>query len=130
MSRRSRRSSISIKLVGWKHPLESRRIKMGLNPPRPSGRLLLLAGVFAGCCSPLHAQVTSIVVGITPTCPYGYPGCYPGAREALSELPGVKSVSSVPDVYNCTAEVMLKHEGLPAIASWPENFKKRVGNTH
>src|SRR5947207_3131824 len=63
--------------------------------------------------SPGNAAVVDIVVGITPTCPYGISACWAGAYEALSHLDGVASVDKNPDFYTSTAHIRLKTTGLP-----------------
>jgi len=73
------------------------------------------------------AQVVEVVVGVTPTCPYGIAGCWPGAHEGLKALTGVESVAETPDSYNCTGTVCLKHAGLPDIDKWPKEFADVVG---
>jgi galactose oxidase len=77
--------------------------------------------------SPAAAQVTEVVVGVTPTCPYGISACWPGAREGLGRLSGVESVAEAPDSYNCTGVVRLKHGRLPDIDKWPKQFAAVVG---
>jgi hypothetical protein len=91
---------------------------------------LALTALVAQAC-PTQGQVTRVDVGVTPTCPYGtdFP-CWPGAKEALSELRGVRSVTSVPDSYNCTARVFLGHQGLPDVADWSTKFKNMVDRAY
>ena len=79
---------------------------------------------------PIRAQVTEIVVGITPHCPYGFPGCWAGAKEALETLDDILIVASTPDRFNCTARVTLKHDGLPDLVKWPKQFNSMVGQAH
>jgi hypothetical protein len=75
-----------------------------------------------------QAQVASrIVVGVTPTCPYGILACSGAAHEALGKLDGVESVTSVPDGYNCTFDVEMERAELPRIHRWNEQFKAVVG---
>jgi len=74
------------------------------------------------------AQVSQdIVVGITPTCPYGLAACAVGAREALKRLEGVRLVADVPDKYNCTFDARLEVADLPDIELWKKQFKEVVG---
>jgi hypothetical protein len=94
-----------------------------------------LLGLFAVAAilqsaGPVRAQLTEVVVGVTPNCPYGFPGCWAGAKEALEHLKDVQIVADTPDIYNCTASVRLKHSGLPDLADWPKQFKKMVGEAH
>jgi galactose oxidase len=80
--------------------------------------------------SPSIAQVSEVVVGVTPSCPYGIGACWAGAYEALGRLDGVKSVARTPDAYNCTAIVYLKTAGLPDVDQWTEQFKATVGRLY
>jgi galactose oxidase len=79
---------------------------------------------------PTEAQVTDMVVGVTPTCPYGLSACWGGAYEALGRLDGVDSVAKTPDSYNCTAHVHVKVDGLPNFEKWPDQFKSLVGEVY
>jgi galactose oxidase len=79
---------------------------------------------------PVEAQVADVVVGVTPTCPYGLSACWGGAYEALGCLEGVGSVAKVPDAYNCTAHLHLKEDGLPNFEKWPDQFKSLVGEAY
>jgi hypothetical protein len=92
---------------------------------------------FTPCVSPrLHgpfyasADVTEVVVGITPHCPYGFPGCWAGAKEALENLDDMLIVARTPDRFNCTARVSLKRAGLPDLVKWPKQFNSMVGQAH
>jgi len=80
--------------------------------------------------APAGAQVKDVVVGVTPTCPYGLSACWAGAYEGLGHLEGVESVAAAPDAYNCTAHVHLKGKGLPDLDKWPEQFKAAVGDAY
>ncbi len=75
-------------------------------------------------------DVTEVVVGITPHCPYGFPGCWAGAKEALENLDDMLIVASTPDRFNCTARVSLKRAGLPDLVKWPKQFNSMVGQAH
>jgi galactose oxidase len=77
-----------------------------------------------------RAQVSEVVVGITPSCPYGIGACWAGAYEALGRLDGVKSVARTPNAYNCTAIVHLKSASLPDVEHWTEQFKSMVGQLY
>jgi hypothetical protein len=91
---------------------------------------LIAATVILHAAQPGRAQVTDVVVGVTPNCPYGFPGCWAGAKEALENLDGMLIVASTPDIYNCTARVHLKHDGLPDLVKWPKQFNTMVGQAH
>lgn len=75
-----------------------------------------------------YAQVSQdIVVGITPTCPYGLGACAVGAREGLKRLESVRLVADVPDKYNCTFDVRLESADLPDVERWKKQLKEVVG---
>jgi hypothetical protein len=79
---------------------------------------------------PARAQIHEVVVGITTTCPYENAiegSCWSGARTALMELEGIKSVSESANGYTCTARVYLKDKGLPDPDKWALQFKELVG---
>lgn len=71
-----------------------------------------------------------VVVGLTPSCPYGLGACWGGAYEALERLQDVASVQQVPDTQNSLAFVNLTHSGLPPVASWPEQFARTANGTY
>src|SRR6185295_18779271 len=77
------------------------------------------------------AQVREVVVGVTPTCPYGLTGCWGGASEGLSRLTGVESVGKSPDAYNSTAHVYLKdRDALPDVEKWRQDFKSVANDAY
>jgi galactose oxidase len=71
-----------------------------------------------------------VVVGITPTCPYGISACWAGAYEALRHLRGVRLIRPIPNADDSTAYVYLEHDGLPDIDSWPEQFASIANGVH
>jgi hypothetical protein len=71
-----------------------------------------------------------VVVGITATCPYGLSACWGGAYQALTRLRGVEVVKDTPDGEDSTADVYLKHDGLPDIDLWPHEFARIANGTH
>lgn len=71
-----------------------------------------------------------IVVGVTPTCPYGISACWGGAYEALKHLHGVRLVRPVPNAQDSTAYVYLEHDGLPDLDAWPKEFAHVANGTH
>lgn len=79
---------------------------------------------------PALAQVKEVNVGVTPTCPYGLGGCWAGAYDSLNHLDGVESVTTVPNTYNCTADVTLKGQDLPDPEAWSKQFHSRVGQAY
>ena len=76
------------------------------------------------------AQVREVVVGITPTCPYGLTACWAGAYEALGRMEGVESVEKTPNAYTCSAEVHMKGGGLPDPDRWASQFKAMVDQAY
>ncbi len=85
----------------------------------------LLAGSACG-------QVIDLVVGITPNCPYGFVACWPSAEEGLRHLDGVQLEEGAiqPDYLTCTARLKLKHQKLPDITAWKQQFSAIVGQAH
>ena len=75
-------------------------------------------------------DVTEVVVGITPHCPYGFPGCWAGAKEVLENLDDMLIVASTPDRFNCTARVSLKCAGLPDPVKWPKQLNRRQNHAN
>jgi hypothetical protein len=71
-----------------------------------------------------------VVVGVTAICPYGISACWGGAYHALTRLHGVQAVKSTPNADNSTAEVYLRHDGLPDVDLWPEQFVSIANGTH
>jgi hypothetical protein len=72
----------------------------------------------------IQAQEKSppVVVGVTPSCPYGLSACWGGAYEALGHLQGVRLVRPIPNAADSTAYVYLQAGGLPDVAAWPAQF--------
>jgi galactose oxidase len=103
-----------------------RPISTSVRLAMPSCALLALA-LWPGLAV---AQVHEIVVGITPTCPYGIKACWAGAYEALGRIEGVQSVSTTPDAYNCTANLRLKPQVLPDPVKWAATFKTMVDRAY
>jgi galactose oxidase len=101
-----------------------------MDPTRRAVCITLAFLAFALPTGKVEAQVTEVIVGITPSCPYGIGACWSGAYEALGTLGGIKSVSEAPDAYNCTARVYLKESALPEVSLWAEQFKSRVGRIY
>jgi hypothetical protein len=104
-------------------------MRFDYNCRRPFEAAATLAVVLLAA-RPEAAQVTEVVVGLTPSCPYGLSACWGGAREGLERLKGVVSVAAVPDAYNSTAAVRLKGDGLPDVDGWAKQFKEHVGNVY
>src|SRR5258705_9856684 len=68
-------------------------VKLGISPALIFSVLCKFSVIGAS------AQVTEVVVGITPTCPYGISACSAVANEALGQLEDVESVAKIPDSY-------------------------------
>jgi galactose oxidase len=83
-------------------------------------------------CDAIRAQEQSspVVVGVTPTCPYGLGACWAGAFDALKQLSGVRLVLPVPDIGDSIAFVYLEHDGLPSIDLWPDEFANTAKGGH
>jgi hypothetical protein len=63
-----------------------------------------------------------VVVGISPSCPYGIGACWGGAFDALQQLTGIAEVRPLPDTADSTAFVYLKDDVLPEIDAWRDQF--------
>ncbi|MET0703927.1 MAG: galactose oxidase-like domain-containing protein [Mycobacterium sp.] len=73
---------------------------------------------------------TSVVLGISGTCPYGIGACWGGAYEALRRLEGVAYVNPAPNAGDSTAGVVLVDPGLPDLLSWPAQFQRIVNGSY
>ena len=71
-----------------------------------------------------------VVVGVTPTCPYGISACWGGAYEALKRMDGVRLVRPVPNATDSTAYVYLSHDRLPDLDAWQKQFAHVANGTH
>jgi galactose oxidase len=76
------------------------------------------------------AHGTSVVLGISGTCPYGIGACWGGAHEALLTLEGVQGVDPIPDAEASTARLFLEDDGLPALARWQDQFHRMVNGSY
>ena len=76
---------------------------------------------------PAPARILDVVVGVTPSCPEGFMGCWGEASQALSMLEAVESVAVNPDTYNATASVHLKDARLPDPVKWRQQFESILG---
>lgn len=96
--------------------------------PRPQLSFLKPMAMSLIMTTGASAQVSQdIVVGITPTCPYGLGACAVGAREGLKRLDGVQLVAHMPDKYNSTFDIRLDGSDLPDINRWKEQLREVVG---
>ncbi len=71
-------------------------------------------------------QGLEIVLGMTPTCPYGVKACWPNLREALQQVKQIAHVGD-PNPYNCTAQVRLKAAGLPDLKQLQAELSAQIG---
>jgi len=71
-----------------------------------------------------------VVVGVTPSCPYGIGACWGGAYDALEQLSGIKNVRPLPDSANSTAFVYLSEDVLPDIDAWREEFAEVANGSY
>jgi galactose oxidase len=63
-----------------------------------------------------------VLVGVSPSCPYGIGACWGGALDALKQLNGVAEVRPLHDTADSTAFVYLKGDALPDIDVWRAQF--------
>src|SRR5581483_10825843 len=68
-----------------------------------------------------------VVVGVTPSCPYGIGACWGGAFDALQKLSGIDIVRPLPDTADSTAFVYLQRDTPPDLDAWREEFA-RIAN--
>lgn len=71
-----------------------------------------------------------VVVGVTPTCPYGLSACSGPALAALKQLNGVRLVNPKINIDDSTASVYLKHDGIPDVGVWPTQFAAIANGIH
>jgi galactose oxidase len=71
-----------------------------------------------------------IVVGVTPSCPYGIGACWGGAFGALNQLSNIKIVRPFPDAIDSLAFVCLQEDLLPDLDEWRIQFAKYVNGSY
>jgi galactose oxidase len=71
-----------------------------------------------------------VVVGVTPSCPYGIGACWGGAFDALRQLNGIKDVRPLPDSRDSTAFIYLQEDTLPDIDEWRAQFAKVANGSY
>jgi galactose oxidase len=76
------------------------------------------------------ARGTSVIVGLTSTCPYGLSACWGGAYEAMTQLEGVAVVNPIADADDSTAEVIMSGGGLPPLQRWVDQFRAIVNERY
>ena len=77
-----------------------------------------------------HATRPEVVVGLTPTCPYGLSACWAGAYGALKKLDGVEIVRPIADNRASVAFLYLDHDGLPDLGKWPSQFAQFANGSY
>lgn len=71
-----------------------------------------------------------VVVGLTPTCPYGLGPCWGGAYEALNNIKDIETVRPRPSQTNSVAYVYLRDDILPDIDVWRKELQEIDGGTY
>jgi galactose oxidase len=71
-----------------------------------------------------------VLVGLTPTCPYGLGACWGGAYEALNNIKDIKTVLPKPNSANSVAFVYLHDDILPDINVWREQLREFDSGTY
>jgi galactose oxidase len=76
-----------------------------------------------------HGKIP-VVVGVTPTCPYGISACWAGAYDGLNQMSGVEKVWPRPDGKDSTAFVFLEDAILPDIDLWRAEFAAAANGSY
>lgn len=71
-----------------------------------------------------------VVVGLTPTCPYGLGPCWGGAYEALNNIKDIKTVQPRPNQVESVAYVYLNDDILPDIDVWRRELREIDSGTY
>jgi galactose oxidase len=71
-----------------------------------------------------------VIVGLTPTCPYGLGACWGGAYEALDNIKDIKTVLPRPNADISAAFVYLHDDILPDINVWRKELFEVDGGTY
>jgi hypothetical protein len=71
-----------------------------------------------------------VVIGVTPTCPYGIQACWNGAFEALKTLAGIKEVRPLPNGADSTAFLYLTEDSLPDLDLWRKQFASSANESY
>ena len=71
-----------------------------------------------------------VLVGVTPTCPYGISACWAGAYDGLNQMNGVEKVWPRPDGKDSTAFAFLKDDILPDIDVWRTEFAAAANGSY
>jgi hypothetical protein len=71
-----------------------------------------------------------VVVGVTPTCPYGISACWAGAHDGLNQMSGIEQVWITPNGKDSTAFVYLEKDTLPDIDLWRMQFASQANGSY
>jgi len=71
-----------------------------------------------------------VIVGLTPTCPYGLGPCWGGAYEALNNIKDIKTVLPRPNQATSLAFVYLHNDILPDINVWRKELLEIDSGTY
>ena len=71
-----------------------------------------------------------VIVGLTPTCPYGLGPCWGGAYEALNNIKNIKTVQPRPNQECSVAYVYLHDDVLPNIDVWRKELRAIDSGTY
>ncbi|KAK4547542.1 hypothetical protein LTR36_000499 [Oleoguttula mirabilis] len=72
----------------------------------------------------------AVMVGLTPSCPYGLGPCWAGAFEGLHSIKDIAVVRPLPDQDNSVAFVYLKEDKVPDIDEWREQFAQSANGSY
>jgi galactose oxidase len=89
-------------------------------PAPVPGQVVDVAAVDQGIAD--NAGRPPVVVGVSPSCPYGIGACWGGAFDALQRLSGIDKVRPIPNGMDSTAFVYLKEDTLPDLDLWRHEF--------
>ncbi len=71
-----------------------------------------------------------VLIGLTPTCPYGLSSCWGGAYEALQKLDGVRYVKPIANRNEATAEAFIDADLRPDLNKWKQQFKSSAKGSY
>jgi hypothetical protein len=89
----------------------------------------MVAAAITCLASLLFADDPKFTVGIDTICPYGLAGCWPEAREPITKVPGVTTVSEAIDLHTLTCTVQMKQGVILDLKILRDGLRKRVGNS-
>lgn len=71
-----------------------------------------------------------VIIGVSPSCPYGIGACWGGAFAALQRLSNIEVVRPIPDIANSIVFVYLKQDTLPDLDLWRDEFAKVINGSY